>query len=108
MHLERDAALNAVDARDTAMQDSQDAHGAEGKKRKVNNSAGSVDLEQQASTFENERDMALETRNQAVDERDTALTLYHTASNTVNTLTTQHANMRNDRNTSIAARVSAE
>ena len=94
------AALNAIDA--------QDARGAEGKKHKVDNSAGSVDWEQQARTFENERDIAIETRNQAVGELDTALAWHHTASNTVNTLTTQHANIRNDRDTAIAARVAAE
>jgi len=85
MHRERDAALDAVDARDTAMQEFQSARahkglpcgggalkgpgGAEGKKRKVDNSAGSVDIEQRARTFENERDMAFETRDAAIAAR---------------------------------------
>ena len=102
MHRERDAALDAVDARDTAMQEFQAAlpcgggilkgparkgppcgggalkgpggalkgpGGAEGKKRKVDNSAGSVDIEQRARTFENERDMAFETRDAAIAAR---------------------------------------
>ena len=63
MHSERDAALDANDARGTAMQEDTDR--AEGKKRKVDNS---------------------------VD----------------NTRTTQHANMQNDRDAAIAARVAAD
>jgi len=71
MQSERDAALDANDARGTAVQEDTDR--AEGKKRKVDNSA---DWERQART--------------------------------VNSLTTQHANMQNDRDTAIAARVAAE
>jgi len=69
MRSERDEALDAVDARDTAMQVFQAAHGAEGKKRKADNSADSVDFEQRVRTVENERDMALETRNTAIAAR---------------------------------------
>jgi len=77
MQLERDAALDAVDARDTAMQVPRAAHahkgppcgGAEGKKRKADNSADSVDFEQRVRTVENDRDMALETRNTAIAAR---------------------------------------
>ena len=71
MQSERDAALHANDARGTARQEDTDR--AEGKKRKVDNSA---DCERQARI--------------------------------VNTLTTQHANMQNDRNTAIAARDAAD
>jgi hypothetical protein len=67
MQSERDAALDANDARGTAVQEDTDR--AEGKKRKVDNSAGSVDWEQEARTFENERNMALETRDIAIAAR---------------------------------------
>jgi len=102
MHHERDAALDALDARDAAMQDSQDAHGAEGKKRKVDEPGRSVDWEQQACTCANERDHALESRNLAMDERDTALAWHHNDMNTISTLTTERNNMRNDRDTALA------
>jgi len=65
MQLERDAALAA---RGQAVQDSS-TEGAAGKKRKIDEPGSANDWERQAALFENERDVAIEARNHALDER---------------------------------------
>jgi len=67
MQFERDAALAALAARGQAMQDSTE--GAAGKKRKIDEPGSANDWERQAALFENERDVAIEARNHALDER---------------------------------------
>jgi hypothetical protein len=68
MQLERDAALAALAARGQAVQDSS-TEGAAGKKRKIDEPGSANDWERQAALFENERDVAIEARNHALDER---------------------------------------